>query len=107
MYLARIFMVADHNRDRYLNEDEFEAVRTADPIFGDADFSVFDANGDGRISRTEFVSEPNPLFAIYDRDKTCRVTQVEIDAVKAASQAQPQKGGRSGGRKGAGAGAPS
>jgi hypothetical protein len=108
MYLARIFMVADHNHDQYLSEDEFQAVRAADPIFADADFSVFDTNGDGRISRAEFMSVPNPLFAIYDRDKTCRVTQTEIDAVKAASQAQPQKqGGHGGGRRGAGFGAPS
>jgi hypothetical protein len=106
IYLARIFMIADHNHDRYLDEDEFQAVRAADPIFADAGFSVFDANGDGRISRAEFMSVPNPLFAIYDRDKTCRVTQTEIDAVKAASQAQPQKkSGHGGGRKGTSAGA--
>jgi hypothetical protein len=106
MYLARIFIVADHNHDQYLSDDEFQAVRAADPIFADADYSVFDANGDGRISRTEFMSVPNPLFGIYDRDKTCRVTQTQIDAVKAASQTQPQKTGHGAGRKGAGAGAP-
>jgi hypothetical protein len=108
MYLSRIFMIADRNHDRYLTEDEFQAVRAADPIFADADFSIFDTDGDGRISRAEFMSVPNPLFAIYDRNKTCRVTQAEIDAAKAASQAKPQQNsGHGGGRRGAGAGAPS
>jgi hypothetical protein len=34
----------------------------------DADFAYFEDNHDGRVSRDEFVSKPNPLFARYDRN---------------------------------------
>jgi Ca2+-binding EF-hand superfamily protein len=73
-----VFSAADQNRDGYLDAKEFEAVRKADPMFKNADVGYFDDNRDGRVSRSEFVDKPNPLFARYDKKGTCRVTLDEI-----------------------------
>jgi hypothetical protein len=77
-YATRVFNEADRNHDGYLDAQEFEAVRKADPMFKDADIGYFDDNRDGRVSRSEFVDKPNPLFARYDKKGTCRVTLDDI-----------------------------
>jgi len=77
-YVAKLFDQADHNRDGFLDGKEFEAVRKADPMFKDADIGYFDDNRDGKLSRAEFVNQPNPFFARYDKKGACRVTLAEI-----------------------------
>jgi hypothetical protein len=62
-YATRVFNAADRNRDGYLDAKVFEAVRNADPMLSNADLGYFDDNRDGRVSRSEFVDKPNPLFA--------------------------------------------
>jgi hypothetical protein len=77
-YANRLFNEADRNHDGYLDAKEFEAIRKADPMFKDADIGYFDDDRDGRVSRSEFVDKPNPLFARYDKKGTCRVTLDDI-----------------------------
>jgi EF-hand domain pair len=89
-YATRLFNQADRNRDGYVDPKEFEAIRNADPMFRDADLGYFDDNRDGRLSRSEFVDKPNPLFARYDKKGTCRVTLDDI----AAETAPAAKGRR-------------
>jgi hypothetical protein len=89
-YATRVFKEADRNHDGYVDAKEFEAIRKADPMFKDADIGYFDDNRDGRVSRSEFVDKPNPLFARYDKKGTCRVTLDDIANVVAP----PGKSGR-------------
>jgi len=77
-YATRVFNAADRDRDGYLDAKEFEAVRNADPMLSNADLGYFDDSRDGRVSRSEFVDKPNPLFARYDKKGTCRVTLEDI-----------------------------
>jgi hypothetical protein len=88
-FAAKLFNEADRNHDGYLDAKEFEAIRKADPMFKDADMGYFDDNRDGRVSRSEFVDKPNPLFARYDKKGTCRVTLDDIvDAVSATEKSR-------------------
>jgi hypothetical protein len=88
-YATRVFNEADRNHDGYVDAQEFEAIRKADPMFKDADIGYFDDNRDGRVSRNEFVDKPNPLFARYDKKGTCRVTLDDIvDAVSATEKSK-------------------
>jgi len=82
-YAARLFNMAAPNHDGVINAKEFDVIRRADPIFSGADFDYFDDNKDGRLSLSEFVDKPNPLFARYDKNHDCRITPDELK-VKAA-----------------------
>jgi len=93
-YATDTFNAADRNRDGFLDAREFEAIRKADPMFKDADLGYFDDNRDGRVSRSEFVEKPNPLFARYDRKGNCRVTLDDIVNTLSATQRPPQQRGR-------------
>jgi hypothetical protein len=75
---------------------EFKTIQQAAPMFKEADLAYFDENRDGRVSRNEFVSKPNPLFARYDKNGDCKVTPAELKAT--SSDAQPSEK-RGGGRK--------
>jgi len=85
-YVAKLFDQADRNHDGFVDAKEFEAIRKADTMFKDADIGYFDDNHDGKLSRAEFVNQPNPFFARYDKKGTCRVTLDEImDQANAAA----------------------
>jgi hypothetical protein len=96
LYANRIFNLADRNHNGYVDALEFKTIQQAAPIFKEADVAYFDENRDGRISRGEFVDSPNPLFARYDKNGDCRVTQEELKATPSAPQA-PRAGKRGAG----------
>jgi hypothetical protein len=77
-YLGRLFNLADHNHDGYLDKTEFATIRKAGSTFGDADFGYFDENQDGKISRDEFVDQPNEFILSHDKNGDCRVTPDEL-----------------------------
>lgn len=91
-YATRLFNEADRNRDGYLNEEEFKAIRKADAMLKSADLGYFDDNRDGRVSRSEFVDKPNPFFVKYDRKRECRVTLDNI--MDMAADADKTRAGR-------------
>jgi len=90
-YANKLFNDADKNRDGYLNAEEFESIRKADPMFRQADLAYFDDNRDGRVSRSEFVDKPNLFFAKYDRKRECRVTYDTIMDVAAESEKKRER----------------
>jgi hypothetical protein len=92
-YAGRMFNLADRNRDGYLDASEFKTIRQTAPMLKDADFAYFDDNHDGRVSRDEFVSKPNPLFARYDRNGDCKVTPEELKG-EPSTQPEPRGGTR-------------
>jgi len=94
-YARRLFDLADRNRDGYVDVSEFKTIQQATPVLKEAELAYFDDNRDGRISREEFVSKPNPLFARYDRNGDCKVTPAELKGAAEATQPSPkQRGGR-------------
>jgi hypothetical protein len=84
-YAARLFNRADGNHDGFLDIKEFESVRKADPMLRDAEFAYFDEHRRGRVSRSEFIDKPNPLFTSYDPKGTCKVKLEDISRASARS----------------------
>lgn len=84
-YAARLFNRADGNHDGFLDIKEFESVRKADPMLRDAEFAYFDERRRGRVSRSEFIDKPNPLFTSYDPKGTCKVKLEDISRSSARS----------------------
>jgi hypothetical protein len=101
-YADRLFTLADKNHDGVLDEKEFQQIGHLEPVFSGADMSYFDDNDDKRISRSEFVDKPSPIFARYDTNHDCRVTQDEIKgaATPASDKGTAPHGRRRGGTAG-------
>ncbi|WP_459614999.1 EF-hand domain-containing protein [Bordetella sp. 2513F-2] len=62
VFMDDAFVRLDQTRDGYLAQDEMAKVVTAEQ------FSVTDANGDGRISKAEFSDRVMSDFAASDTD---------------------------------------
>ena len=93
-YASKLFKNADRNRDGFVDAQEFKAIQQADAMLRTADLGYFDDNRDGRLSHSEFVDKPNPLFAQYDRKAECRVTLDGIaDAAAALLKSREGRGG--------------
>jgi hypothetical protein len=55
-----------------------------------ATFKYYDANGDGKVDKKEFVERPNPAFTYADKDKDCRLTDLEQLTARNLSAPPPQ-----------------
>lgn len=73
-YAGELFTQADANADGLVDETEFKSIIEIDRMFQTANISYYDANGDGRLSREEFVEKPNRAFVLLDRNKQCQLT---------------------------------
>jgi hypothetical protein len=82
-----------HHRDDTAVGEEF---KYASPIFAKAEFGYFDENGDGRITKAEFVDKPSEFFLRFDKRHDCRVTPDEMNQVSPAAQGKPKMGRRGG-----------
>ena len=74
----------DRNGDGFLSVDDFPrfaAARARSVLAGATDL---DADGDGRISRDEFVDGPAPLFLEVDRNADGVLTRTELEGAAAA-----------------------
>lgn len=99
IFVSRLFDLANQNEDRSLNTKEFVRLREKERLFADADFSFFDVDHNGRISRKEFIGRPNPFFVRFDRNGDCRVTAEETAANgNSAPRGRPQPPGGGSGR---------
>jgi Ca2+-binding EF-hand superfamily protein len=86
-FVTDIFNQADRNHDGFVDATEFKSIQDATPQFKDASLGYFDDNGDGRLSRAEFVDKPNPFFLQFDKNHDCKVTLEEI--MEAAKPTDP------------------
>jgi len=100
-YADRLFTLADKNADGVLDEKEFQQIGNMEPVFAGADMAYFDDNNDKRISRSEFVDKPNPLFARYDANRDCRVTEEETKGSASPTSGKGAAPRRRSGRGGA------
>jgi hypothetical protein len=79
---AASFKKANKSGSGFLTEDEFRNLAASDRIFLVATFKYYDANGDGKIDKKEFVERPNPAFTYADKDTDCRLSQPELLAAR-------------------------
>jgi Ca2+-binding EF-hand superfamily protein len=71
------FTRANKSGSGVLTQDEFNNLAASDRTFLVATFKYYDVNGDGKIDKKEFVERPNPAFTYTDKDKDCRLTDLE------------------------------
>jgi hypothetical protein len=88
-YVTDLFNKADRNRDGYVDATEFKVIQETAPQFRNAGVGYFDDNGDGRLSRSEFIDKPNPFFLQFDRNRDCKVTFDEI--ISASTPPMPSR----------------
>ncbi len=86
---GKLFARADKAGAGYLTQAEFPTLAKIDRTFSYTDFKYFDRNGDGKIDRAEFVEHPNPAFTYADKDKDCRLNELEL--LTARNQSSPPK----------------
>jgi len=72
----------DRNADGYLSVDDFPRFAAARARRLLAEVTDLDANGDGRISREEFINGPAPLFRRADRNDDGVLIRSEIEAAE-------------------------
>lgn len=90
---AANFARFDRNGDGLLSPDDIPAfLRTSSIGIQLAGMiKQYDTNADGRLTRTEFVDGPTPLFDLADSNHDAVVTKAEIDA--ATMQLRPKGNG--------------
>lgn len=85
-YAAELFDAADANRDGFLDRTEYSKIISTDRMFETVDFAYYDANGDGKVARTEFVDKPNRAFALLDKNNECKLTASQVAGARAHTE---------------------
>lgn len=73
----------DRNGDGFLTLDDFPRFAAARARRLLAEIADLDVNGDGRISRDEFIHGPAPLFHRADQNADGVLTRTELEAAAA------------------------
>jgi Ca2+-binding EF-hand superfamily protein len=85
-YAAELFTGADANGDGYVERAEFNAVTGTDKMFETVGFSYYDADGDGKLTRPEFVDKPNRAFALLDKSNQCSLSASQVAGARAHTE---------------------
>ncbi len=85
-YAGELFDSADGNRDGFVEEAEYAKIVSTDRMFQTVGFSYYDANGDGKISRSEFVDKPNRAFVLLDQTKQCQLSATQVAGARARTE---------------------
>jgi hypothetical protein len=85
-YANELFTGADANGDGVVDETEWAHIVSIDRMFQTANFAYFDAKGDGKITREEFVDKPNPAFVLMDTAKTCSLNGDQIASARSRTE---------------------
>ena len=59
---------------------------SVDRLFQTADLQYYDANGDGKVTRSEFVEKPNPAFVLMDKAGNCKLDGSQIASARAKTE---------------------
>ncbi len=85
-YAGELFDAADANRDGIVDTAEFEKIVITDRMFQTVGIAHYDANGDGKLTRVEFVDKPNRAFVLLDKNKECRLTGSQVAGARAKTE---------------------
>ena len=85
-YAEDLFNGADANHDDFIDSTEWSNLTSVDKLFVTADLKYFDANGDGKVSRQEFVDKPNPAFVLMDKAGTCKLDGSQIASARSKTE---------------------
>lgn len=77
-YAGELFDAADANRDGLIDKTEYGRIMSDDGMFQTVDLGYYDANGDRRLTRVEFVDKPNRAFVLLDKNNECRLTCTQV-----------------------------
>ena len=85
-YATELFNGADANRDDAVDASEWGRIVSVDRMFQTVDLNYFDANGDGKVTRAEFVDRQNPAFKLMDTGNTCALSGAQIAGARSKTQ---------------------
>ena len=85
-YAGELFDAADANHDGFVDRTEYATIVNTDRMFQTVDLSYYDANGDGKISREEFVDKPNRAFVLLDKNNTCQLSSAQVAGARAHTE---------------------
>ncbi|MEQ1718879.1 MAG: histidine kinase [Hyphomicrobium sp.] len=85
-YATELFNGADANRDDAVDQTEWSRVVAVDRMFSTADLAYYDANGDGKVVRTEFVDKQNPAFRLLDTSNTCMLSGAQVAGARSKTE---------------------
>jgi hypothetical protein len=97
IYAQDLFNSADADHDDSLDATEWQRLIAIDRMFVTVDMKYFDQNGDGKVTRAEFVDKPNPAFVLMDKAGSCRLDGAQIASARSKTEydvsgAAPQSG---------------
>jgi EF hand len=85
-YAGDLFDGADANHDGFVDGTEYAKIVSADRMFQTVDLSYYDANGDGKLDRAEFVDKPNRAFALLDKTNQCKLSASQVAGARAHTE---------------------
>ncbi len=85
-YAGELFDEADANRDGIVDTAEYGKIVSTDRMFQTVGLGYYDANGDGKLTRIEFVDKPNRAFVLLDKNKECKLTGTQVAGARARTE---------------------
>lgn len=85
-YAEDLFNGADADHDDSLDSNEWANLVKVDRLFETADLRYYDANGDGKVTRSEFVDKPNPAFVLMDKSGSCKLDGSQIASARSKTE---------------------
>ena len=85
-YAGELFDSADVNHDGFVDASEYAKIVSTDRMFQTVDLRYYDADGDGKLSRSEFVDKPNRAFALLDKSNQCKLNADQVAGARAHTE---------------------
>ncbi|MEQ1652722.1 MAG: histidine kinase, partial [Hyphomicrobium sp.] len=85
-YATELFNGADANRDEAIDDSEWGRIVSVDRMFETANRKYFDASGDGKVTRAEFVERQNPAFKLMDTSNTCSLSGAQVAGARSKTE---------------------